>query len=444
MTRFRLIGVTLLAMFALGAVVAASVAQATEAPYWTINGTRLAKGATKYVSAKTYKESELNLEAGSKKVKCTKTKVPFEGAVLLGSSAGEPGTSSETFEYSGCKVEGNGSECKVKEPIVTSQLRSELAENSSEYTLVELKPVSGATVATLGFEGGACTIKETKVTGSVAAEVLTTAEQKIKMPTEHITGESWIYRFPTTAIKSVVLFKEGKGETVEVGLTAFGESAKAAGTAQISLAEVKEGKLFSSGEVVFEQEKGWKGEAKGGGDFQITENAKVSCEKETFEGVGSGDSATSDMAPSYSGCQFEVENEKKEVTKTSAKVEARGCDYEELAAEEPGKDEFKTEFDISNCSAGKGILITSELEAGKTCEVEIGNQADGKGDKDKDTKEGAPFESEGEIHDTDVAGVTKGCPEGIEKGKEPSLFMSMVLYVPVFTIFGWAILAIVI
>jgi uncharacterized cupredoxin-like copper-binding protein len=72
MTRFRLIGVTLLAMFALGAVVAASVAQATEAPYWTINGTRLAKGATKYVSAKTYKESELNLEAGSKKVKCTK------------------------------------------------------------------------------------------------------------------------------------------------------------------------------------------------------------------------------------------------------------------------------------------------------------------------------------------------------------------------------------
>ena len=46
MTRFRLIGVTLLAMFALGAV-AASVAQATEAPYWMINGTRLAKGATR-------------------------------------------------------------------------------------------------------------------------------------------------------------------------------------------------------------------------------------------------------------------------------------------------------------------------------------------------------------------------------------------------------------
>jgi hypothetical protein len=442
MIRFRLIGVMALAMFAVGAV-AASAAQATEAPYWTINGTRLVQGATKYVSAKTYKEGELAIEAGSKKLKCAKAKVPFVGSVLLGSSAGEPGTSSETFEYSGCKVEGNGTECKVKEPIVTNQLRSELAENSEENTLVELKPVTGVTFATLTFEGGSCVIKEAKVTGSVAAEVLTTTEKKIKMPTEHITGESWLYRFPTTAIKSVVLFKAGKGETVEVGLSAFGESAKAVGTAEISLAEVKEGKLFSAGEVVFEEEKGWKAEAKGGGDFQITENAKVSCEKETFEGVGSGDSATSDMAPSYSGCQFELENEKKEVTKTSAKVEARGCDYEELAAEEPGKDEFKTEFDISNCSAGKGILITSELE-GKMCEVEIGNQADGKSDKDKDTKEGAPFEAEGEIHDTDVAGVTKGCPEGIEKGKEPSLFMSMVLYVPVFTIFGWAVLAIVI
>jgi hypothetical protein len=45
MKRSRLIGVALLAVFALGAVVA-SAAQAEEAPFWTVKGTRLDRHAS--------------------------------------------------------------------------------------------------------------------------------------------------------------------------------------------------------------------------------------------------------------------------------------------------------------------------------------------------------------------------------------------------------------
>jgi hypothetical protein len=51
MKRSRLIGVTLLAIFALGTV-AASAAQAEEAPFWTVKGTRLEAGQTRFITAK--------------------------------------------------------------------------------------------------------------------------------------------------------------------------------------------------------------------------------------------------------------------------------------------------------------------------------------------------------------------------------------------------------
>ena len=153
MTRLTSIGAVLLATLAVGAV-ATSVAQAEEAPFWNIGGTRLAAGQTHYVSAMVYKAGELTLEANTgQKVKCTKVKDSFESGVLLGSSAGEPGMSSQIFELSACKVEGDGTKCtKVSEPVVTKLLKAELVENESkENLLVEFKPASGAQLATLKF-----------------------------------------------------------------------------------------------------------------------------------------------------------------------------------------------------------------------------------------------------------------------------------------------------
>ena len=378
-----------------------------------------------------YKAGELTLEANTgQKVKCTKVKDSFESGVLLGSSAGEPGMSSQIFELSACKVEGDGTKCtKVSEPVVTKLLKAELVENESkENLLVEFKPASGAQLATLKFTaetGGSCVAKETQVTGSVSAEALTSEEKVIKLP-EEIKGETWLFRFPATPIKKVWLVKAGVGSSVAVGLTAFGEEAKETGTALISLAEVTEGQLIGAGEDYFDAEKGWKAEAKGGGSFQITEKAKVACEKETFEGVSptKGLASTSDMAPKYSGCKFELEVEGKTTT-TKAEVNARGCNMEYLNPEEPGKDKFKAELDISKCSGGEkgGILITDkELEAGKTCEVNIPDQALGREDEDSDTKEAEPFEFEAKIDAKDTKAETNECPEEIEKGKTPGIF----------------------
>jgi hypothetical protein len=51
MRRFKLTGVVLLAVFAFSAV-AATAAQAEEAPYWSIEGTRLAAGKTAEITGK--------------------------------------------------------------------------------------------------------------------------------------------------------------------------------------------------------------------------------------------------------------------------------------------------------------------------------------------------------------------------------------------------------
>jgi hypothetical protein len=198
-------------------------------------------------------------------------------------------------------------------------------------------------------------------------------------------------------------------------------------------------KLKSSGQFRsaphpgFDLEKGWSAEGKEG-KFVITEEAQVSCEKETFEGVSpvSGFSEKMDMAPKYSGCQLEIKEGG--TTKTNATVEARGCDYEYKNPEETGKDAFKSEFDISNCTGGEkgGVLITdSEVEKGKTCEVSLPDQATGKeDDEDTDKKEGPPFESEGSVKVTDTKGESKECPPAIEKGKEPGLFIGINISLP--------------
>jgi hypothetical protein len=435
MTRCRLIAGILLALFAVGAV-ATSTAQAEEAPSWTVNGTRLGAGQTHFITVAANTTSELTVEGSGVKVKCTKVSTPFEGAVLLGSSAGEPGTNNEKLEFSGCTVEGNGAKCSLaKESFATNPLRSELVEDGKkENQLVEFKPVSGTAWATLKFEGKECKVSETKVSGSAAAEVLTTGEKPIKV-SERIASEKWLFRFPSKAIGSVFLIKAGVGKEEKITLEAFAEKATLASTMSIALAGVTEGKLFSADEVAFDTEKGWHAEAKGGGEFDITSNSKVTCEKETFEGASptSGFSTTSDMAPAYGGCKFEIEKEKGVVTKTNAEVKARGCDFEYLGDEEPGSGKFKSEFDISKCSEGEkgGILITdTELEAGKTCEVNMPDQATGKEDEDTDTHESSPFESEGKIDATDVKADITGCPEEIEKGKEPQPFVFVFIVVP--------------
>jgi multisubunit Na+/H+ antiporter MnhB subunit len=246
MRRFRLIAMALLATFAVG-IATASTVQAKEAPFWTIEGTRLAAGKTHFINVKLYKEGEAGVVAtltgSGVTITCKSAKIPFEAGALLGSNPEEPGTSNETIEASNCTVEGNGTKCnKIAEPIVTNPLKSELGfEKEEKNLLLELKPVSGTNFATVKFTaepGGKCTIAEAKVTGSVVAEVLNEKGENVKLPTTREEVITYELRFPSTAITSFLLYKAGATELIEVGLNGFGAAATLGSTMLLSLAKV--------------------------------------------------------------------------------------------------------------------------------------------------------------------------------------------------------------
>src|ERR1700733_649678 len=129
-SRIRLMLIALLGVFAFGAV-AAAAAQAENAPFWTVPKSegssetkRLLAGETRFITAKSYNETELSSASLGVKVKCPVVKLK-EG-VLLGSSAEEPGKDDEIIEFEGgCTQTGNGTSCKVVEPISTVHVKSE-------------------------------------------------------------------------------------------------------------------------------------------------------------------------------------------------------------------------------------------------------------------------------------------------------------------------------
>jgi hypothetical protein len=249
MQRFRLIAVALLAVFALGAVVA-SAAQAEEAPYWTVGGTRLEAGQTRFITAKEVKPFVLT--GGGLTITCTETNVLPHG-VLLGSEPGEPGTNDEIVTFKACKVKGNDetAECeKVTEPINTTNLKSELVEDKTKTKLLVLfQPASGSLLAELKFPA-ACKIPVAKVTGSVNAEVLNQKEEPVELPSKKVQAKSWLLSFPAQQPVNIWLIKGGVGKEVETkALEVNATPATLSGTALVLLAE-----LNSKNELVSTEE----------------------------------------------------------------------------------------------------------------------------------------------------------------------------------------------
>jgi hypothetical protein len=255
--------VALLGVFAFGAV-AAAAAQAEEAPFWSREGTRLIKGETHYITAKKYSK-EFTLRAGEVTVTCENARLK-EG-VLLGSNAGEPGTNDEVIEFfENCKVSGKFGgktieKCKVKEPITTTNVKSELVETEKGEKgslLTEFFPEKGAKFTTLEFEleappAGFCP-PNTAVEGSVAGQVRVDPNKPpelgelVSLPNGKKEAKSWLLNFPTIAITKAWLIKGGEGKEVKVELLAFSEAAILSGTTLVLLAKKKEGK-FESEEV---------------------------------------------------------------------------------------------------------------------------------------------------------------------------------------------------
>jgi len=236
-----MIGVALVAVFAMGAIFSAS-ALATSAPFWSINGTRLAAGKTHFISAKPVSAAfTLTTPALGVEIKCTGFSLK-EGS-LLGSTELNPGTNDEVVVFTGCKLEtGNGApECKLtSETLTTNSLKSELVEKAAapKILLTEFFPVKQPFI-TLHFEGTGCLNLETGVEGSTAAEVTTdnTAEETTELGKAAKQATSWRLRFPNVENLKVILVKEGVASEVKTELTAFADTSIQHGTALVSLAK---------------------------------------------------------------------------------------------------------------------------------------------------------------------------------------------------------------
>jgi len=212
MKRFRLIGVALLALFALGAV--ASSAGAETAPSFTVNGTRLIAGKTHNIQARVFSGHSFILTNSTQSVVITCTKFTLETGVLLGSNPGLPGKDNEVVVFSGCTLAGNGTECKLEseiiktEPLVSEQVESLVnTKEGGKQLLEEFRPAKPANgFVTLKFSGAGCTVSETIVSGSVAAESLEDpSEGKVELGQTPHESTSWLVKFPTTPIRRVWL-----------------------------------------------------------------------------------------------------------------------------------------------------------------------------------------------------------------------------------------------
>jgi|SRR5665213_2836967 len=244
MRRIQILTAVLAALFALSAVVAVA-AEATEAPFYKVEGARLASGETRAIIAKAG-TGGFTVSVTGKAVKCSTMKLA-SGGVVLGSGVGEPGTGSYIEEFSNCAVEGNGTGCKVAEPIKTELLRGEFVVLLPKFILVEIRPASGVTIANLTFPTESCSVKATKVTVAEGSGIIGEARVAGKVVEEGKETEAKIgeVNFPTTAIKKISLIREGKVTEVEESpLKAFGVTATFSGVAENELTGVSKWGVF--------------------------------------------------------------------------------------------------------------------------------------------------------------------------------------------------------
>lgn len=247
-SRLGLVGrlvVALLAVFMLGAV-AASAAWAEEAPRWKVGGVILKKNETKAITVKPFSKTiVLGVPKLSQTITCEEVKVKA-GAFIAGSEPGEPGTSTSTDEFSKCTQTGNGSEpgCKVKEPIVTEPVRSELVENIKLTTyLTEFDPTAGSETnfVIVKYEGS-CLLKEAPIKGLVVGSNYTDPtvaegkEEPVGPSSTRKEYKSFLIKFPDEE-KKIWLWEKGVHKEFEYTPLKFtSDEATLTGTVLVLLA----------------------------------------------------------------------------------------------------------------------------------------------------------------------------------------------------------------
>jgi hypothetical protein len=162
MSRVKLLFVSVMAVFAVGAVVAS---EASAAPHWVINGTPLGSGSESVLGLLSGGSARLVSKIGTVPTEVVCTTADATGTILAVNEDAAP----SGIQFTSCKVE-HPSGCTVKEPITTVALTSELLSNEV-VGLDTWTPTSGTEFTSLTITGTACSVEsKTPVTGKAQCE----------------------------------------------------------------------------------------------------------------------------------------------------------------------------------------------------------------------------------------------------------------------------------
>jgi hypothetical protein len=254
--RMQRILLATVAMLAASAI-AASAALAQEAPFYRWKPTEVRLGAAEEKEVTLAAEGNQVLENKTAKITitCENVKATLKESFLVGSAAGEPGTSKGKLEYSNCTVTGNGTGCTVTNgDINTNALKDELAYEKKQEPLKKGNPIvdyftpangKPGAFATVNFTGASCTNKTTTVEGSVNVEIFNKNKELVAVE-EHEKAEEWglikVFTGEACKVKESKLSAEA---CVKPGLKAFGTNATLEGEAKVELASKEVFGVFS-------------------------------------------------------------------------------------------------------------------------------------------------------------------------------------------------------
>jgi hypothetical protein len=248
--KIRILGPALLAVFALSAIVA-TAAQASEGPFYNVNGIRLGAGGKEEIAAKVQTEYKLETITPFVTITCTAQKLA-KGSVIIGSAKGSAGTSTETIEFEGCALKGNNAhgvegECRLaaadKGVIQTEPVKNTLdypkkAPAKGDVLLVLFQPEKGSVLVKPKVEDvppGECAIKPTlTVEGSVAAEAWDNNQKAIKLEEEPAEEKVGYVNFPVKGTEACA--ESAKVVTcIKPKLIVQTKTARLTGTSEIQL-----------------------------------------------------------------------------------------------------------------------------------------------------------------------------------------------------------------
>ena len=208
-----------------------------EGPFWVTKGVKLGAGESHEVlSASSAGEYSMIAGSGSKyTITCKKQAV--ETASITG---GIPSTIKATLRFSECAVKGNGSECKVPEPLTTEPLTGTLGYATNEGTGKILARFEGPGGLFIRFDfSSGCSVKALESSGALVAEIVSGGKAaEVNKPHEAKVEQ---LRFPETAINTLWVENE-KGELKEKAASMMGNGAneEIAGTSELELSALPE------------------------------------------------------------------------------------------------------------------------------------------------------------------------------------------------------------